>query len=161
MTDKSYRNGKALYLFPRTAEGKEFYGYKYSRTPIFAQQSVFISVSKCTEEINCIKVFTVAQFLQNFLQKCSLGENGCSEQDRLTRASELTLRRTLRFRPEVLSRARGAFDEVSRRTGLPGRKIFFVGVHNRRTDHVDYHRRKAKRGPLKADYFRDAFQAYR
>ena len=40
--------------------------------------------------------------------------------------------------------------------GLPADKITFVGVHNRRTDYLDFRRRVLKLDNLYEDYFEDA-----
>lgn len=39
--------------------------------------------------------------------------------------------------------------------------LVFVGVHDRRTDHIAYMRTEFKEEPLEEDYFQDAMETYR
>ncbi len=45
--------------------------------------------------------------------------------------------------------------------GLPRREVYFVGVHSRRTDHIQFHKEQTDQKPLKPSYFKHAFEDYR
>ena len=83
------------------------------------------------------------------------------EHENLVRAYHRTARNTLKFRPEYVERVTEIYDEVARKMGKKKKDLFFVPIHNRRTDHLEYSRKKFNQKPLKADYFYDAMDEFR
>ncbi len=51
--------------------------------------------------------------------------------------------------------------KVAKKMGLPRREVYFVGVHSRRTDHIQFHKEQTDQKPLKPSYFKHAFEEYR
>eukprot|EP00095_Tigriopus_kingsejongensis_P007591 maker-scaffold417_size177606-snap-gene-0.45 protein:Tk07591 transcript:maker-scaffold417_size177606-snap-gene-0.45-mRNA-1 annotation:"galactoside 2-alpha-l-fucosyltransferase 2" len=118
LTDKSYRTGRVLYLWPVTGHDEAFDAYR-------------------AESHHCV------------------------EHDRMVKAYHQTMRNTLEFRPEIMTRVNKIIEEVARKMGSPRREITFVGVHNRRTDHIAYTKKKEGKTPLKPSYFHHAMDAMR
>ncbi|XP_059089721.1 galactoside alpha-(1,2)-fucosyltransferase 1-like [Tigriopus californicus] len=69
--------------------------------------------------------------------------------------------KTLKFKPDLTQRAAQIIDHVVAQMGRPKKEITFIGVHNRRTDHLEYFERYFKKKPLKPSYFHDAMDIFR
>ena len=92
----------------------------------------------------------------------SLSASEPSEQhDALIKAYARTMKRTLRFRPDIVERVRDIFDGVADTMGVAKKDVTFVGVHNRRTDHIAFVEKKAKKKALGKKYFREAMAEFR
>ncbi len=80
-------------------------------------------------------------------------------------AYQTAMRRTLRFRPEISDRVRGIYEKVAkkfaRRRHIKESEITFIGVHNRRTDHIEYTKQHHKQEPLEPEFFYDAMEEFR
>lgn len=85
----------------------------------------------------------------------------CLEHEKLVAAYHRNMRRTLKFKPEVVKRVNALYEDVARKVGRPRRNIFFVGIHNRRTDHIEWTRKRHKQEPLTPEFFYDAMDSYR
>ena len=85
----------------------------------------------------------------------------CIEHEKLVMAYHRTVRETLKFKPDIQERVVEIYDEVARKIGKKKKDIYFVGIHNRRTDHIEYTRRKHGQKPLKPSYFQDAMEEMR
>ena len=83
------------------------------------------------------------------------------EHDRLIEAYHHTLRRVLKFKPEVRKHVVELYDEIARKMQLPKKEITFIGVHNRRTDHIKFHKEQHNKKPLTPDFFIDAMDEMR
>ena len=120
LTDKSYRNGRVIYLFPNMYRNAGQYdGYStYSHIPTDIHE-------------------------------------------RLLRSMARTVRKSLKFRPEIVSRVTEIFDDVAKQLDAKKKDITFIGVHNRRTDHLEYLKQKGGHKPLKAKYFKEKMDEYR
>lgn len=73
----------------------------------------------------------------------------------------INMRKTLKFIPEIMERVYDVYDSVAKKMHLPKKDITFIGIHNRRTDHLAWTQKKHKRSPLKASYFYDAMDKFR
>jgi hypothetical protein len=83
----------------------------------------------------------------------------------LTEAFQTTMRRTLEFQPEIRERVKQIYSkvmsEVAASKEIAGSDITWIGVHNRRTDHIKYTREKHDRKPLEPEFFHDAMDEFR
>ena len=50
---------------------------------------------------------------------------------------------------------------VAKKMGLKPKQITYVGIHNRRTDSVEFIKREWYQEPLREDYFEDAMEYFR
>jgi len=64
--------------------------------------------------------------------------------------------RALTFKDKFASHARITLKNIAKKVGIKSKEITFVGVHNRRTDYLDFRRRVLKMSNLYEDYFEDA-----
>ena len=71
------------------------------------------------------------------------------------------MRETLRFKPEIVAKVNAVYDSIALSMGTPRRDLFFVAMHNRRTDYVEYNREVHGQGPLIPEYFSVAMEAFR
>ena len=85
----------------------------------------------------------------------------CPEHEKLMQAYKRTARKTLEFKPELKESADSILKEVSARLGRRPNEVFFVGVHNRRTDHIEWTKKNHNRKPLKGEFFYDAMDEFR
>ena len=74
--------------------------------------------------------------------------------------------RALTFRPQFRNHADKTLAEVAEKArqilGLKKKdEITFVAVHNRRTDYLEFRKKRLKLDPLREDYFLDVFEYYR
>lgn len=60
-----------------------------------------------------------------------------------------------------MDRVHKLFDQIAEKMNLPKKKITFIGVHNRRTDHLEYTKKKFNRKPITKKYFHDAMDSFR
>lgn len=67
----------------------------------------------------------------------------------------------MELKPEFVREARRTFDQIASRMKLKKKDITFIGVHNRRTDHLAYAKEQFGHTPLTASYFHDAMDIYR
>ena len=51
----------------------------------------------------------------------------CPEHEKLVQAYHLNMRRTLKFKPEIVERANHIFDEVAKKMHLKRKDVYFVG----------------------------------
>lgn len=93
--------------------------------------------------------------------RCRTDSHGNYKHQMLHEAYNRNMRKTLRFKPAIVDRVNHIYDEVAKKMHLPRNKIYFVGVHNRRTDHIEWTKRKHKQNPLKADYFINGMEMFR
>ena len=88
----------------------------------------------------------------------------CPEHEKLAQFYKVTVRNTLKFKPEYADAAQEVLDEVAARLGKRKRKdgdVTFVGIHNRRTDHIKWTKDNHNRKPLKPQFFYDAMDEFR
>ena len=77
---------------------------------------------------------------------------------------EDTVRRNFRFHPHIQAAADATVADVSRRVKKSESKkhdVTFVGIHNRRTDHLNFTMKTDRAKPIKPKYFREAMEYFR
>ena len=87
-------------------------------------------------------------------------EHVCDEQEDFQRRYVKHLKEKLKFQPRLVERASKTLAEVAK-TLKSEKPITFVGIHNRRTDHLKFMEDENNVKPLKDDYFFDAMDYYR
>eukprot|EP00095_Tigriopus_kingsejongensis_P007597 maker-scaffold417_size177606-snap-gene-0.46 protein:Tk07597 transcript:maker-scaffold417_size177606-snap-gene-0.46-mRNA-1 annotation:"galactoside 2-alpha-l-fucosyltransferase 2" len=85
----------------------------------------------------------------------------CREHELLVKAARFQAVKHLQFQPVFRQRAAQILTDVAKAKGLPINQITFIGVHNRRTDHLKYFQTHFHQGPLKPSYFHDAMDIFR
>ncbi len=60
-----------------------------------------------------------------------------------------------------MAAANEVFQDVAKMMGKKPKDVTFIGVHNRRTDHMGYSRKNRGVKPLKSQYFIDAMDEFR
>eukprot|EP00095_Tigriopus_kingsejongensis_P010494 maker-scaffold436_size171858-snap-gene-0.29 protein:Tk10494 transcript:maker-scaffold436_size171858-snap-gene-0.29-mRNA-1 annotation:"galactoside 2-alpha-l-fucosyltransferase 2" len=71
------------------------------------------------------------------------------------------LRKNLEFRPTIVTKLKKAMKGVAKKMGLKPREVTYVGIHNRRTDGLDFIKQNFNQDPLDQDYFYDAMDYFR
>jgi hypothetical protein len=79
---------------------------------------------------------------------------------------EDTVRKTFKFHPHIQSAADATIADVAKRFKKTSQtsqtsEITFVGIHNRRTDHIDFVKKTARAKPITKRYFKDAMEYFR
>jgi len=67
----------------------------------------------------------------------------------------------LEFKPEFQRFAELNLQNVAKKTGKNPSKLTFVGIHNRRTDYLEFRRKRLGLDNLYEDYFEDAMEYFR
>ncbi len=89
-------------------------------------------------------------------------EHLSTEQEQMNREYVAFLRKTLRYKPKIETKVLKTFKKVAKAMGKKEIKdVTFVGIHNRRTDSVEFIRRDWFQEPLRDDYFHDAMEYFR
>ena len=81
--------------------------------------------------------------------------------DKLWGSAGRSVRKTLQFRPEIMSKVTEIFDNVASEMGLMKQDITFVGIHNRRTDHLEFSEKMFRQKPLGPEYFKEKMNEFR
>ena len=71
------------------------------------------------------------------------------------------MRETLKFKPVIMKRVHKLFDEIADQMNVRKNQVTFIGVHNRRTDHLEYSEKEFKWKPLTNKYFYKAMASFR
>ena len=71
------------------------------------------------------------------------------------------LRKTLVYKPSIMTRMKIAMKQVAKKLGKKPKEVTYVGVHNRRTDSVEFIKKDWFQEPLREDYFEDAMEYFR
>ena len=74
------------------------------------------------------------------------------------------LMRTLKFYPRVLTRVNIALKKIAKQMHLKPNEVTYVGIHNRRTDYVDFLKHKLNLvhiEGLEEDYFLSGMEYFR
>jgi hypothetical protein len=76
---------------------------------------------------------------------------------------EDTVRKTFKFHPHIQSAADATIADVAKRFKKTSQTsdVTFVGIHNRRTDHIDFVKKTARAKPITKRYFKDAMEYFR
>ena len=76
---------------------------------------------------------------------------------------EDTVRQTFKFHPHIQSAADATISDVAKRFKKTSKKsdVTFVGIHNRRTDHIEFVKKTARAKPITKKYFKDAMEYFR
>ena len=76
---------------------------------------------------------------------------------------EETLQQTFQFHPHIQAAADKTILDVSKlvKKSVPNSEITFVGIHNRRTDHLTFMQKAEKMKPVKPSYFKDGMEYFR
>ena len=86
------------------------------------------------------------------------------EQEKFSQAYVQHLRKTLKFYPRVQTRVNLALKKIAKQMKLKPKDVTYVGIHNRRTDHLDFMRHQMKMEELEElgeDYFMDGMEYFR
>jgi len=67
----------------------------------------------------------------------------------------------LTFKPHIQSYADINLRNIAKKVGKKPEKITYVGIHNRRTDYLEFRRKRLKLDNLYEDYFEDAMEYFR
>ena len=74
---------------------------------------------------------------------------------------EDTVRSTFKFHPHIQAVADATVADVARRVVQSKNDVTYVGIHNRRTDHLNFTLKADRAKPLKPKYFREAMEYFR
>ncbi len=69
--------------------------------------------------------------------------------------------RALAFKPEIQRYADLNLSKIARKVGKKANKLTFVGIHNRRTDYLQFRRKTLGLDNLYEDYFADAMEYFK
>ena len=86
------------------------------------------------------------------------------EQDQFSQAYTKYLRKTLKFIPRVQTRVNLALKKVAKGMKKKPKDITYIGIHNRRTDHLAFMRNEMKMKDLEElgkDFFMDGMEYFR
>ena len=71
------------------------------------------------------------------------------------------LRSSLEFRPNIVTRTKKAFKKVAKKMGIKPKEITYVGIHNRKTDSIEFIKENFDQDPIDTEYFYDAMDYFR
>jgi hypothetical protein len=76
---------------------------------------------------------------------------------------EDTVRSNFKFHPHIQAAADLTVADISRHTEKSGPKhdVTYVGIHNRRTDHLEFTMKTDRAKPIKPKYFKEAMEYFR
>ena len=86
------------------------------------------------------------------------------EQEHFSNAYVKYLRKTLKFYPRVQTRVNLALKKVAKEMKKKPKDITYIGIHNRRTDHLTFLRETMKMKDLEElgkDFFMDGMEYFR
>ena len=86
------------------------------------------------------------------------------EQEKFSQAYVQYLRKTLKFYPRVQTRVNLALKKVAKEMNKKPKDITYIGIHNRRTDHLEFMRETMKMKDLEElgkDFFMDGMEYFR
>ena len=151
LIDKSYRTGRQLYLWPKTGDDGDFSAYRYTH--------VFIGFFSVPEAAATRILLNPLIITSTALHRSE--SHVCNEHQLIVKRYHINMRNTLKFRPEIMERVIQIYDDVTRKMHMPKKDITFIGVHNRRTDHLAWTKKQHNQEPLTSEYFYDAMDAFR
>ena len=86
------------------------------------------------------------------------------EQEEFTQGYVRYLHYTLKFYPRVQSRVNIALKKIAKQMKLKPKEVTYIGIHNRRTDHMDFMKHKMKFDEMEElgeEFFLDGMEYFR
>ena len=86
------------------------------------------------------------------------------EQEEFSQAYVKALRNNLKFYPRVQTRVNVALKKVAKAMNKKPKDVTYIGIHNRRTDHLDFMRKTMKMEDMEElgrEYFKDGMEYFR
>lgn len=86
------------------------------------------------------------------------------EQDQFSHAYVKHLQENLKFHPRIQTRVNAALKKIAKQMKKSPDEITYVGIHNRRTDHLEFMKKTmkmAKVEELGVDFFMDGMEYFR
>ena len=112
--------------------------------------------------ISILKTWITFYYYYYFHVLCVRPEDHISrDQDEFQRNYVSHLRQKLRFHPGVETRVKKTLKQIAKHKKLQPKDVTYVGIHNRRTDHLEYVSTHLGFEPIEADYFIDAMEYFR